>query len=74
MSTNEQLDTADIVHVEKREDTRPSALPKGDSSPDLPHTKREENTEKKSKKGGVAGGSFLKELHESDSDNPDGGR
>jgi hypothetical protein len=71
MSTNEQLDAVDIVHVEQREDTRRSALPKDDSSPDLPLTKQEENTEKKCKKGRIAGGSLLKELHESDSDNPE---
>jgi hypothetical protein len=63
MSTNEQQGKAGIVHVNEREDTRPSALPKDDSSPDLPHTKQEERTGKKSKKGRVAGGSTLKELH-----------
>lgn len=61
-----------LFPYEKREDTRASALPKDDSSPDLPHTKQEANTEKKSKKGRVAGVSFL-ELHGSDSENPNNG-
>jgi hypothetical protein len=59
--------------VENPEDRRLLALLKDDSSPNVPHTKQEENTERKSKKGQVAGGSFLKEVHESNSDNPDKG-
>jgi len=59
MSRNEQRDTTNIV--EKPEDRRPPALLKDDSSPNVPHTKQEENIERKSKKGQVAGGSFLKE-------------
>jgi hypothetical protein len=48
----------------------PSAS-KGFSSLDLPSTRQEENKDKTSKKGRVAGGSFLKDLCGSDSENAD---
>lgn len=42
---------------------------KSSPSPDLPHTKQEENVEKGSLKGRICGGTFLTSFHESDSDN-----
>ncbi|CAG8980627.1 hypothetical protein HYALB_00012814 [Hymenoscyphus albidus] len=42
-------------------------------SPDLPHTNQEENVEKSNMKGRICGGTFLKSLHDSDSDSSDGG-
>lgn len=49
-----------------------TSTPKDDSSPDLPSLKQEENKDPKSKKGRIAGGSYLQELNGSDSDT-DGG-
>lgn len=57
--------------AEKHENT-PGAS-KMESASNIPQTKQEENKDTKATKGRIVGGSFLKELHESDSDNPDEG-
>lgn len=73
MSTNEKVhhgvSRAD-AQEEKDENTQP-LTPKDASATTIPETKQDENRTKAGAKGRIGGGSFLKDLSGSDSDNPD---
>ncbi|CZR66763.1 related to multidrug resistance protein [Phialocephala subalpina] len=74
LSPNENNNAQSTSGVEKLEDAPNPPLLKDDNSlPDLGTARQEEHTEKQARKGRIAGGSFLQELHESDSDNADEG-
>jgi hypothetical protein len=69
MSANNQ-ETPNLAGIEKHEPTLPPLASKDSSpSPDLPSKKQEEDKDKRGIKEGLWGGSFLKDLHKSDSDN-----
>ncbi|TVY75860.1 putative MFS-type transporter [Lachnellula suecica] len=70
MSTNEHQG---INAHEKVENAGLPAAAKDQSSSNTPITKQEENMDKSSRKGRIAGGSFLKNLHGSDSEDPKDG-
>jgi hypothetical protein len=57
----------------RREDASLPTAAKPESSPNLSVTKQEENTDRRGMKGRVAGGSFLKGLNRSDSENHEEG-
>lgn len=57
----------------KRESAGMPAAAKEESSGNLPVTKQEENKDRTPRKGRICGGSFLKELSGSESDNPEEG-
>lgn len=60
--------------IEAQEKQRNAGLPtaaKEETSPDTPVAKQEEDKYESTKRGRIAGGSFLKAFHESDSDNLD---
>jgi hypothetical protein len=73
MSTNEMPDhgVSRAGAPERKEDNTQPLASKDTSATDVPESRQEENRSKAGTKGRIAGGSFLKDLSGSGSDNPD---